>query len=135
MKLEREKIVLFRTKSNLLIAMTEESIYDPDANEVKGFIKLYAPRVCVISPKPDGKGMDLTLVPYGVISKKTFLSDLIDNTNYKVFFNMDDIESIIPQEDIGTAIINLYISTLSSLIMPTVITDKISPMSMSEAKQ
>jgi hypothetical protein len=135
MNIQREKIVMFRTKNNLMVAMTEDDIYAPENNKVKGFIDLYAPRVCVISPKPDGKGMDLTLVPYGIISKKTFLADLVDNTSYHVYFNARDIEAIIPTEDIGTGIINIYVSTMSSLVIPTVMNDKISQMSLSEAKE
>jgi hypothetical protein len=134
MNIQKEKIVLFRTKANLIIAMTEEDIYNPINNKVMGFVDLYAPRVCVISPKPNGAGMELTLVPYGVISAKTFLADTVDNTSYHVFFSRNDIESIIPQEDIGIGIINMYISTLSSLVIPTAVNSKIPPMPITEGK-
>jgi len=114
--LDKEQVVLFRTQGNLMLCTIEDDLMILAKKDK--FIKLLAPRVCVISGDPQA-GMQLTLVPYGVMSSKTFLNDNATNENYYVMFNSEMIEAEIPKEFLSNQIINAYIGTLTTAEVPT----------------
>ena len=122
MKVDREKIVMFRVAQGLMIAMVE----DEKDLESGRFIELHAPRSIVINQNPQSGAMQMTFVPYAIISTKTFLSEFIDNTNFKVMFNTDKIECIIPKNDISNTLCNNYLATLTSIIIPSALNGNIS---------
>ena len=122
MMIKKENIVLFRTQGNLMLAMVEGSL--TEEAEKKKFVKLQAPRVIVISGDPSS-GMQMTLVPYGVMSSKTFLNDSVENNNYYTMFNSDMIEAEIPREFLSNQILNAYIGTLMPEEVPTLTSEDI----------
>lgn len=113
---ESDKIVMFRTQGNLMMAQVDGDLMGIAKKEK--FIKLLAPRVVVISGQP-GEQMKLTLVPFGVMSSTTFLNETASNNNYFVYFNSDMIEAEIPREFLSKTIINHYLATLLSAEVPT----------------
>jgi len=113
---DKEKIVLFRTQGNLLMAVIDGNLCE--LAEKNKFIKLKSPRVIVISGKP-GEQMQLTLVPYGVMSSKTFLNEKASNDEYYTMFNSDMIEAEIPREFLSNTIINHYLATMLTQEVPT----------------
>lgn len=114
---DKSKIVLFRTQGNLMMAMVEDGDLLGLASKNK-FIKLMAPRVIVVSGNP-GEQMQLTLVPFGVMSSKTFLNEKATNNQYYTLFNSDMIEAEIPKEFLSNTIINHYVGTLITQEVPT----------------
>ena len=113
---DKKNIVLFRTQGNLMMATVEGELSEL-ASKSK-FIKLLAPRVIVVSGQP-GEQMQLTLVPYGVMSSKTFLNEKASNDEYYTMFNSDMIEAEIPKEFLSNTIVNHYLATMLTKEVPT----------------
>jgi len=120
--IDKNEIVLFRTQGNLMLARVEGELTEL-ASKNK-FIKLLAPRVVCISGDPQN-GMQMTLVPYGVMSSKTFLNDKAGNDAYYTMFNSDMIEAEIPKEFLSQQIINAYVGTLTTQEVPTLTKENI----------
>lgn len=121
MKVDKQKIVMFRDAKGLMIGMVEN---EKDLESGK-FVEILAPRSIVISQNPQSNAMQMTFVPYAVISAKTFLSELVDNSNFKVRYNTTKIESIIPSEQINSTLCNNYLATLTSIVIPSAINNKL----------